>query len=258
MAPTLLTPLLAATALLPPHTPLSRQRMQQIHHRQQFSASTPPTLLNRRSCLALVPAFSSLSLLVQPLPAHAADEVLTLQKALFFLDDLVARWPEVTIDCRFGEINRAILSDDNKEALLDAASSTSKAATMVTKCKTTGSVVRQYLGTSGDAPTPLANIGKLLEKPSLVQLVPDDSFEAFLQSSEKLQLALAAADASAFLASSDYSAKTTFRKGEPTTTPNLDDAKASIEAARKELALLVQLTSPPPPSPPPVEPSGGG
>ena len=36
--------------------------------------------------------------------------------------------------------------------------------------------------------SPLARIGALLEKPGLLQLVPEDSFEAFLQASERLQL----------------------------------------------------------------------
>ena len=36
--------------------------------------------------------------------------------------------------------------------------------------------------------SPLARIGALLEKPGLVQLVPEDSFEAFQQASERLQL----------------------------------------------------------------------
>ena len=74
--------------------------------------------------------------------------------------------------------------------------------------------------------------------------VPDESLEAFQAASEQLQQALAAADGSAYLAANDYSAQTTFKRGERTDTPNLDAAFDSVSTARSALETIVQLVAP--------------
>ena len=109
----------------------------------------------------------------------------------------------------------------------------------MTVCKSTGNAVRQLLGTAADSP--LSRIGVLLERPALIQRIEEDALEDFQSASERLQLAIAAADASAFLAQKDYSAQTTFRRGEVPSTPNLDDARQSVDVARRELKKIIQL-----------------
>ena len=175
-------------------------------------------------------------------PAHAADdaEAARLRKALATLDELSEQWSSLIIDCNYGEFRRDLMSATNKEALIDAAGSTNKAATTITMCKTTGRNVRTALGTGG-ADSPLTRIGNFLEKPSLIQRVEFDDAEEFQKASEKLQTLLSAADASAFLAANDFSAQTTFKQGEVPSTPNLDEARQCINAAREQLAIIVRL-----------------
>ena len=47
--------------------------------------------------------------------------------------------------------------------------------------------------------------------------------------------------AAAFLAGNDYSAQTTFKRGDATTTPNLDAALESVSEARSALRALLDL-----------------
>lgn len=174
-------------------------------------------------------------------PAAADDaEAARLRKALATLDELSEQWSSLIIDCNYGEFRRDLMSATNKEALIDAAGSTNKAATTITMCKTTGRNVRTALGTGG-ADSPLTRIGNFLEKPLLIQRVEFDDAEEFQKASEKLQTLLSAADASAFLAANDFSAQTTFKQGEVPSTPNLDEARQCINAAREQLAIIVRL-----------------
>jgi len=53
--------------------------------------------------------------------------------------------------------------------------------------------------------------------------------------------ALAAADGAAYLAGNDYSAQTTFRRGESTDTPNLDAAFQSVSEAQQALARILEI-----------------
>lgn len=167
-----------------------------------------------------------------------ADEAARLTNGLALLDGLLAKWGEVTLDCRFGEVKREMMMQENKEQLLQEASSTSKASTTVTMCKTSGATVRRAISGSE---SPLARIGSLLERPALIGRVDEDKLEDFEAASEKLQQALTAADGAAYLAANDYSAQTTFKRGESTDTPNLDAALYDVGEARKSLAIIVQL-----------------
>ena len=81
----------------------------------------------------------------------------------------------------------------------------------------------------------------MLERPRLLARVRDDDQEAFQAASERLQTAIAAADADAFSAAKDYSAQTTFKRGETPDTPNLDAARESVVDARDSLRAVVRL-----------------
>ncbi|EOD08351.1 hypothetical protein EMIHUDRAFT_106065 [Emiliania huxleyi CCMP1516] len=130
------------------------------------------------------------------LPASAAGEVERLRSADGLIRELKSQWSDLTIDCRYGEMRRELLSAENKERLLAEASSTSKSGTTVTVCKSSGVQVRK---------------------------------------------ALAAADGAAYLAGNDYSAQTTFRRGESTDTPNLDAAFQSVSEAQQALARILEI-----------------
>ena len=209
------------------------------------AAVTPPleTFLSRRHCVGT--SFAAMATLglnsIGPAHAAEADAVdVRLRKALSTLDRLCDQWTSLIIDCNYGEFRRDLMSATNKEALIDAAGSTNKAATTITMCKTTGRNVRTALGTGG-AESPLTRIGSFLEKPALVQRVDYEQIDEFQRASEKLQTLLSAADASAFLAANDFSAQTTFKQGESPSTPNLDEARQCVAAAREQLAIIVRL-----------------
>ena len=182
------------------------------------------------------------TLAVLPLSAAAAepaDDVALLRRGLYALDDLLSHWTEATVDCRYGEIKRELLAAENKAELIAKANSTSKASTTVTVCKSSGAQIRRTLGTTAESS--LSRIGSVLERPRLLARVRDDDQEAFQAASERLQTAIAAADADAFSAAKDYSAQTTFKRGETPDTPNLDAARESVVDARDSLRAVVRL-----------------
>ena len=131
-------------------------------------------------------------------------------------------------------------ASESKEQLLIEATSTSKANTTLTVCKSTGVQVRQALT---QAESPLSRFGSLLESPALLDRVAEADLDSYLAASETLQQALAAAEADAFAAASDYSARTTYKRGDPTTTPNLDAAYGSVEDARRALSTILKLVT---------------
>ena len=84
----------------------------------------------------------------------------------------------------------------------------------------------------------------LLEKPALLQRVDYDDLERFQAASEKLQQTLSAADAAAYFSfTGDFSAQTTFARGETPTTPNLDAARQLVVDAREALGRVCELVS---------------
>lgn len=193
------------------------------------------TRLSRRVVCA---ALATTAAARRPTTASAADPVMIavqkIEAGLAVLDDVVARWAELTTDCNYGEIRRELLESANKEALLKAATQTSKSGTMVTMCKATGRLVREAIGS-------ISGIDKVLETPALVARVAEDEFDTFLGESERLQNSLSGADAAARAGSSDFSAQTTFKRGERPSTPNLDAARDQILDARDALEKVYQL-----------------
>ena len=193
------------------------------------------TRLSRRVVCA---ALATTAAARRPTTASAADPVMIavqkIEAGLAVLDDVVARWAELTTDCNYGEIRRELLESANKEALLKAATQTSKSGTMVTMCKATGRLVREAIGS-------ISGIDKVLETPALVARVAEDEFDTVLGESERLQNSLSGADAAARAGSSDFSAQTTFKRGERPSTPNLDAARDQILDARDALEKVYQL-----------------
>ena len=200
--------------------------------------TSSPSVSRRVVCAAL----ATTAVARDAMPAIAADpgmiSVQKIEAGLAVLDDVVARWAELTTDCNYGEIRRELLETANKEALLKAATQTSKSETMVTMCKATGRLVREAIGADK---SPLSGIDKVLETPALVARVAEDEFETFLGESEKFQNSLSGADAAARAGSSDFSAQTTFKRGERPSTPNLDAARDQILDARDALEKVYRL-----------------
>jgi hypothetical protein len=170
---------------------------------------------------------------------RADESVERLQRGLRVLDDTLARWDDLTVDCRYGELRRELLSQESKQQLLQEASSTNKASTTVTVCKSTGRLVRNQLGATDEGP--LSRIASVLERPELLDRLSDEGLEPFQEASERLQRSLSAADAAAYYAANDFSAQTTFKRGEVPTAPNLDACRVEVEKARDSLAVVCKL-----------------
>ena len=211
---------------------LSLEPLSRPHVRSTEPQSCLPALMATRRTVMTVP------LLLFSMPVNAEGEMQRLRKAESALALFDENFEDFTTECKYGELKREILGDASKERLLQEASKMDKSDTMVTLCKRSGVPVRDILGTTGK-PSPLARMGALLEKPSLVQRVDMDKIETFEAASERLQQALAAADSSAFLSSNDFSAQNTFVKGESTTAPNLDAARDALRTARSEVANVL-------------------
>ena len=130
--------------------------------------TSSPSVSRRVVCAALATTAAAR----RRMTASAADpgmiSVQKIEAGLAVLDDVVARWAELTTDCNYGEIRRELLETANKEALLKAATQTSKSETMVTMCKATGRLVREAIGADK---SPLSGIDKVLETPALVARV---------------------------------------------------------------------------------------
>ena len=197
-----------------------------------------------RRCACGLAAASFFGATSWPLPLLAAPDsasAVRLRKGLSDLDAMLSNWSEITTDCSYGEIQRSLLQQSSKQQLLEAASSTSKGSTMVTVCKTSARAVRRGLGTTEEGP--LTKVSAVLTQPEVLDALQTDAdFERFQTTSERFQQALSAADAAAFYSSSgDFSAQTTFKRGETPSTPNLDAARAAVVEARDALADILKL-----------------
>jgi hypothetical protein len=203
--------------------------------------SAPPRLVvTRRQCAGAAVALWGALCIPEALAAPSGDTTAQrLRSGLATLDDMIAKWAELTLDCNYGEINRALLETDNKQQLLAEASGTSKASTTVTMCKSTAGRIRPGLGVTGEGA--LARVDALLSKPATLQRVDPDALEAYQEASEALQRALSAADAAAFYSSNDFSARTTFKRGDAPSTPSLDKALDLVQDARAALAEVCKL-----------------
>ena len=196
-------------------------------------ALSPRPMSSRRGALC-GGAAAALSL---PASVCAAIDVnAQLNAGVSALDVLLRDWDSLTIDCTYAEIPRALLETKNKELLLEKASTLAlfDKSTSITVCKSSSRQVRQAL-------EPLGKLAQGLQTASVAERIREADFEAYLAAAEGYESAISAADAAAYLAASDYSARTSFKQGETPSTPNLDAARGSVVDAREALAALSKL-----------------
>ena len=85
------------------------------------------------------------------------------------MTNLLNNWAKATIDCTYADVPRELLSQKNKEELLEKAKTSAlfdKSASVVS-CKRSNKIVRDYIGVTGKGP--LVNIDKLILKRDLVE-----------------------------------------------------------------------------------------
>jgi hypothetical protein len=80
--------------------------------------------------------------------------VAALQDAQSTLDLLLSNWQRATVECNYADVPRDLLSADNKQLLLEKASTYAlfDKSVSVESCKTTNRLVRDYIGVTGKGP----------------------------------------------------------------------------------------------------------
>jgi hypothetical protein len=91
-----------------------------------------------------------------------SDDLNRLKYGLKEVNFLLDHWEEKTTYCNYGELQRELLSPENKEKLLEAAALTGlldydKSATMNVMCRKDPQVVRGFLGLTGTS-TPSSSL----------------------------------------------------------------------------------------------------
>ena len=197
-----------------------------------------------------------------PLVAQAStqsvdEDIERLNKGLTGLNVLLNNWQEKTTYCNFGELDRKILAPENKAELKRAAAECGlldyacQSKTMNVKCKRDPQVVRAFLGLEPDTGNVLLyRSDTVLKSKKVLERVDPDGFDQYLDSVEKYQEAVAAADSLAYAARTDYGS--TENRSLAETKANsagirdgkedfLQQSKAQVEKARDELAKCLDV-----------------
>ena len=183
------------------------------------------------------------------------DDISRLKKGLREVNYLLDHWEEKTLYCNFGEFQRDLLTVKNKGKLLVAAAETGlldydKSATMNIVCRRDPEVVRAFLGLNSDNNPLLSRAELLMKKPIVVSRVDPDNLEEYFSAVEQFTEAVSAVDSLSYQARTDYSSSETASREEFDSMTKSDlsgkkdylsQTKASVEAARNALSIVVDL-----------------
>ena len=146
----------------------------------------PPQISRRRVWIQHVSTFT-VGLLSRPPPGHASigstssdNEVLidSIRDAQKTLGLLLTNWQRATVECNYADVPRDLLSADNKQLLLEKASTYAlfDKSVSVESCKTSNRLVRDYIGVTGKGP--LVGMEKKFRK--ALDVVDPDSLDDYL------------------------------------------------------------------------------
>lgn len=151
-----------AFTVVGPSTPVPLASMVSRRTGGSSSASPPSsismTALDRRQLLASpLTLLGSTTATAAAFPARASAaessyskaDFTRLKRGLYQLEVLLDQWDEATLNCNYAEVNKDLLSSDNKQALLSAASESAlfaKGTTTKNICKRDPEVVRKVMG----------------------------------------------------------------------------------------------------------------
>ena len=212
-----------------------------------------------------------------------------LKLGLKQLSQLLDNWNEATLNCNYAEVNRGLLATENKEELLDAASTSAlfnKGKTMKTLCKRDAEVVRSIMGVASEKLTkagppaafaakglyasldqqneinnarPLTGIDPVIKRGFKAVEDPEsylDAMERWAQAKAGLvatSYASGVADFSSIMAA-EGDAGDGSGEGDTSSDPSyLESSRKYCIEARAALQDIVVLLSPP--SPPPLSPA---
>jgi len=144
------------------------------------------------------------------------DDLNRLKYGLKEVNFLLDHWDEKTTYCNYGELQRELLSPENKDKLLEAAALTGlldydKSATMNVMCRKDPQVVRGFLGLTDDNLV-LNKAEILMKKPSTLELIDSDDIDTYIDQVDIYTQAISAIDVLSYQARSDFYSQETNSK----------------------------------------------
>ena len=118
------------------------------------AAYQQPQQASRRAWITQQVGTLAAGLLVSPPPSHANDLVDSIYDAQTTLGNLLTNWKRATVQCNYADVPRDLLSAENKQELLEKASTYAlfDKSVSVESCKTSNRLVRDYIGVTGKGP----------------------------------------------------------------------------------------------------------
>lgn len=215
---------------------------------------TIPNAINRRSLLSnvfskstvisiclntLSPTAASCKEPQQPiLPSDLLTDIEVIDDASTALTNLLNNWAKATIDCTYADVPRELLSQKNKEELLEKAKTSAlfdKSASVVS-CKRSNKIVRDYIGVTGKGP--LVNIDKLILKRDLVDYyVNGDKLDDYYTEADLFSQAMSKATASSYAAGvADFDSYNNFVKDDTISSEELDkDGDSNLAQTKRAI-----------------------
>ena len=174
----------------------------------------------------------------------SATIIASIRQAKKALQKLLDNWEESVIDCNYADVPRELLGADNKELLLEKASTFAlfdKSVSVVT-CKTNNKKIRDYLGRTGIGP--MVGLDKKLRR--AFDLIDDpDDLDAYVVATEAAQQALSRADSYSYTAGGDYDALNNFEKEDQgkvlENNSNLKQVRQSLQTAIDNLNIVLKI-----------------
>ena len=187
-----------------------------------------------------------------------------LREGLRQLTILLENWDEATLNCKYAEVNRELLTADKKEELLDAASKSvlfNKGNATKTLCKRDAEIVRYVMGVGGEKnkksgppvmfaargiydkdkemPQPLLNVEPVIKRGFLYL---SDNQDAYLEASENWSRAKSGLSANSYASGvADMSSIISTSEGKDESSSYLETSRKFAVAAKEALGEIVQL-----------------
>eukprot|EP01038_Epipyxis_sp_PR26KG_P005056 gene5056-7058_t len=183
------------------------------------------------------------------------NDITRFKKGLREIDFLLSNWDKKTIYCNFGELQRDLLSNKNKDKLIAAAAvggllDYDKSATMNVVCRQDPEIVRAFVGLTNENLT-LKNADLLMKKPSTLNIIydninnydskedevnSDDIVNDYMEAVDTYSQAIAAIDGLAYTARTDFSSTETSFKNDNSNQSN-KEKNNYLEQSRKEVII---------------------
>lgn len=174
-----------------------------------------------------------------------------LKKGSKELQYLINNWETKTQYCNFGELQRDLLSSDNKKELMQAAAKGSildydKSDTMNIKCKQDPQVIRALIGLLPEENTNLYQIDKLFRLKATMNSINADNIEDYIDYVEKFTIALANVDSLTYQARTDYGSTEVMSKDDKSLVTNnksdyLSKSKQSVIDTSTALNKIIEF-----------------